>query len=57
MTHIRVTIVFVDKQQILRILSVCLQLYLSSTQSACTVLYTYYHQWLVWLYNIFPHIS
>jgi len=36
----------------LHILSVCLQPYLVSTQSACAVLYC--QLWPVWLYNILP---
>ena len=43
----------IENQKVLHILSVCLQPYLSSMYCSCTVLY--YHLWLVWLYNVFPH--
>jgi hypothetical protein len=49
----RLRTVAVGKRKVLRILSVCLQLYLSSVQSACAVLYC--HLWPVRLYHILPH--
>ena len=50
---VRITTFAVEKQELLRILSVGLWPQLSSTQSACAVLY--YHLRPVRLYNIFPH--
>jgi len=51
--RVRITIVAEKKHQVLHILSVCLQPYSSSTQSACAVLYC--HLWPIWFYHIFPH--
>ena len=50
---VRITTFAVEKQELLRILSVGLWPQLSSTQSACAVLC--YHLRPVRLYNIFPH--
>jgi hypothetical protein len=50
---VRGIIVAVEKQCVLHILSVCLWPWLSSTQSACAVLYC--HLWSVGLCDILPH--
>jgi hypothetical protein len=49
----RVNIVTVHKQQVLRVLSVCLWLQSYRMQNACAILYC--HMWPVWLYHILPH--
>lgn len=46
-----VTIVTVENQQVLHILTVSVALVIQK-QSACAVLYC--HLWRVWLYHIFP---
>ena len=51
--HIRVTIVAVEKQYVLHILSVYLQLELSNMQSSDTLLYC--HLQPLSLYHVFPH--
>jgi hypothetical protein len=50
---VRVTIVAMEKQQILHILSVCLYLWLTSMQSSRATLYC--HLWPVRIYYIFTH--
>jgi hypothetical protein len=50
--RVRLTIVAVEKHYVLHILSVCLQPYLSSMQSACAVVYS--NLWPVRLYYVFP---
>jgi hypothetical protein len=52
-TRVRVTIVAVEKQQVLHNLSVCLQPYLPIIQCVCAVIYC--HTCPVRLYNIFPY--
>ena len=55
--HIHVTIVAVEEQQLLNIMSTFIRFCLSGPASklhlSCTVLYS--HLWPVRLYNIFPH--
>ena len=53
MGRVRVTKVAVEKQQLLHILTMRLQLSLSRMQRACTVLYC--HLWAVQLCYIFPN--
>jgi hypothetical protein len=50
---VRVTTVAVEKQEVLHIISVCLQPYLTSMQSLCDVLYC--PLCLVQLYHPFPN--
>jgi hypothetical protein len=47
------TNVAVEKQYVLRILSLCLYPLSSSMQSACAILY--FHLWAVRIYTIYPH--
>ena len=50
---IRITIIAVEGQYVLHILSVCLEPCFSSRENVCVILYC--HVWSVWLYYIFPH--
>jgi hypothetical protein len=51
--RVRATIVVVVNLKVLRILSVCSQLYVCSMQGACAILYC--HLWPARFYDVFPH--
>ena len=55
MTRVRVTIVTVENQYALKILSVCLCFFLGyPARKSYLVWVVYCHLWSVWLYHIFP---